>query len=99
MATALSWITKRIRRTIPALESDLMRPQLPEVYKEVRIKGHSPARVGIDPHHPATHLRVKLVIPATVERIGEVDTPSVAAHLHHLGPALHRTSFGMGHRI
>lgn len=76
-----------------------MRAQFPKVHEEVRIKSHPTGRVGIDPHHPATHARIELVIPATVERIGEVEPPSVAAHLHHLGPALHRPSLGMRHRV
>src|SRR5206468_12722660 len=95
MATALSWIAERIRRTIPTLEPHLMRPQLPKVHKEIWIKGHPPCRVGIHPHHPATHAGIELVIPATVERIGEVDTPSIAAHLNHLGRPLDRTACGM----
>src|SRR5262249_39642799 len=95
MATALSWIAERIRRTIPTLEPHLVRPQLPKVHKEARLQCHPPCRVGIHPHHPTTHLRVKLVIPATIERIGEVDAPSVAAHFHHLRPPLHHPTCGM----
>jgi hypothetical protein len=42
-----------------------MRPQLPKIHKKVRINGHATGRVDIHSHHPATHVRVKLVIPTT----------------------------------
>src|SRR5215471_453187 len=95
MAIAFSWIAERIRRTVPALEPDLMRPQLPKIHKKVWIKGHATSRVGIHPHHPATHVRVELVIPTTVERVGKVNTPSIAAHLDHLWSSLDGTAFRM----
>src|SRR5215831_12653588 len=93
MAIAFSWIAERIRRTVPTLEPDLMRPQLSEIHKKVPIKGHAASRISIHPHHPATHIRVELVIPATVERVGKVNTPSIAAHLDHLRSPLHGTAF------
>src|SRR5262245_19781252 len=95
MATALSWIAERIRRTIPTLESDLMRPQLANIHTHIRSQGHTAGRVGVYPYHPATHVRVELVIPATVERVGKVNTPSVAAHLDHLRSPLHGSAFRM----
>src|SRR5215831_2880197 len=95
MAIALSWIAERIRRTISTLEPDLMRPQLPKIHKKVRSPGHTASRVGVHPHHPATHVRVELVIPATVERVGKVKTPSITAHLDHLRSPLHGTAFRM----
>src|SRR6185436_15465834 len=95
MATALSWIAERIRRTIPALEPDLMRPQFPKIHKKVWIKGHTASRVDVHPHHPATHVRVKLIIPAAVERVGKVNTPSIATYLDHLRSPLHNTALRM----
>src|SRR5215471_17571901 len=94
-ATAPSWIAERIRRAVSALQPDLMGTQFPEVHEELWIKGYATRRIGIDPHHPATHPGIELVIPATVERIGEVDTPSVAAHLHHLRRTLDCPPLGM----
>src|SRR5262245_50530520 len=95
MAILRAWRARRIRRTIPTLKPDLMCSQLSKIHKKVWIQGHATSRVGIYPHHPATHVRVELIIPTTVERVGKVNTPSIAAHLDHLRSPLHGTAFRM----
>src|SRR5262249_60216319 len=87
------------RPIAPPHDAHSITPQLPKTHKKVWIKGHATSRIAIHPHHPATHVRVELVIPATVERVGKVNTPSIAAHLDHLRSPLHGTAFRMRRRI
>src|SRR6202451_4721004 len=66
--------------------------------EEIRIKLQTAAGLDVALHHPAFDSgRIELSIPGAIEAIGEVDTPTIAAHLHHLRPAIDRPG-GRGRR-
>src|ERR1700731_1386196 len=75
-------ITKRIRRAVSALESHLVRqPSLRPFDKEFRIEGNPAVRIGVELDHPAVESTlVELRIDCAIERVGEIDAPTVAAH-------------------
>ena len=56
-----------------------------ELQQEVAIEMHSAVLADIDFGHPAANaVRVELLVPCGIERIGEIDTAPIAADLHHL---------------
>src|SRR5437016_4249169 len=97
-AAGRSRITVSIRRGIPTLQPDLMRPVARlEWHEELRIELESRGRGGVALHHPAADaVGVELAVPGAVQRVSEVDTLTVTAHLDHLRPAIDRTGGRMG---
>src|SRR5215813_3465318 len=80
------WIAIGIRRTVAALQANLMRtlPLWP-IDEEFRVEGHAAIRLDVELHHPTIDaFGIELRIDGAVERIGEIDAPSVAADLDHL---------------
>src|SRR3954452_8376128 len=56
--------------------------------KEPLVHAHGATGVDVDLGHPgADAVGMELIVPRTVERVGEVDPPTVAAHLDHLRTA------------
>src|SRR5680860_914874 len=86
-----SWITERARRTIAAFETNLVRAVAVERHEKIRIDFEAAVGVRVELHHPALHaLRVELLVPGVIERVGEIHALAVAAHLHHLRRAAQR---------
>src|ERR1700680_2637600 len=59
--------------------------------EEIRIELQATAGSDVALHHPAFDAGgIELTVPGSRESIGEVDTPTIAAHLHHLRSAVNR---------
>ena len=59
--------------------------------EESIVEADAAFRVDIELRHPTSNARgIELLIPGRVERVGEVDAFSVAAHFDHLRPAAQR---------
>src|ERR671910_2527687 len=88
----------RVRRRVTALEADLVRAlPLGELDEQVRVEGEGAVRAGVKLHEPAPDaVRIELLVPGAVERVGQIDPPSVPAHLDHLRSAVHRSRGGGG---
>src|SRR5271155_1056989 len=72
---------------------DLMASQIPEFKKEFRVDGHATCRLGIELHHPAANsVGIELRVPRRIQRVREIDAPSIAAELHHLRAAVQATT-------
>src|SRR5271156_3818123 len=70
---------------------DLMAAQITEFKKEFRIDLHATIGLGIELYHPALNsIRVELRVPRCIKRVREIDSTSIAAHLHHLRTAVQR---------
>src|ERR1700681_2905600 len=69
----------------------LMGTPLAEIEEELAMEVDAPLRLPFHLHHPSTDaFRIELLIPRHVERVREIDTPTVAAHLDHLRSAVQR---------
>src|SRR5260370_16986039 len=95
-----SRIAIRIRRTVAAFKAHLMRPvRRRPVDEEFGIEGNAAFRIGVELDHPSLDaLGIELRIDGAVQRVCEIDAPSVAADLHHLRPAAECAVFGSGGR-
>src|SRR4051812_2842695 len=85
----VSAVAVGVRRGVSTLQPHLVRPQAAPVVtgdEEPLVEGHAAGgRIGVDLGHPGAHAgREELVVPGAVERVGQVDPPSVPADLHHL---------------
>src|SRR5208282_384439 len=68
---------------------DLMAAEIPEFQKEFRVDLHAALGLGIELYHPALNsVRIELRVPRCVQRVREIGSASVAAHLHHLRAAI-----------
>ena len=82
-----------IRGRVAALQPDLVHPQAPELRaarEELLVEAQPAARgrIGVDLGQPAAHaVRVELVVPRPVQRVGQVDPLAVPADLDHLRAA------------
>jgi len=66
--------------------------QFAEVDEKLGIDHHAAFRLGVELHHPALDaFRIELSVPWSIERIGEVDAPAVAAEFDHLRGAVQRS--------
>src|SRR5439155_23613550 len=53
--------------------------------KEILVERDAAVRTGIKFHHPtADAIRIKLLVPGRVKRVGRIASFAVAAHFHHL---------------
>src|SRR2546429_9193439 len=97
-ATGRSRIAVSIRRRVPTLQPDLMRPVARlEWHEELRIELESAGRGGVALHHPAADaVRVELAVPGAGQRVREGDAPAVTAHLGHLRAPVDRTGGRIG---
>src|SRR6266700_4705452 len=80
-------IAERIRRTVTAVEPDLMRPVPVGEADPVVLCQFEAAGGACMGHHLGAWnaLRIELVVPGRVERVGPVYALAVAADLDHLG--------------
>src|SRR5262249_36060352 len=83
------WVAERIRRAIATLKPDLMRPvSLREAHEIVLCQLEPAACVRIGHDFSAWYaVRIELVVPRRVERVGPVDPLAVTANLNHLRTA------------
>src|SRR5260370_19825430 len=79
---------------VAALQPDLVRSAAAEcvaLEEEPLVERDPAALAHVELGHPGAHaVRVELVVPRTVQRVGEVDALAVAANLDHLRPAAQR---------
>src|SRR4051794_40012196 len=85
LSASASAVTVRVGRGVAALQSDLVHAQATEllaVREESLVDAEPAVGVGVELGHPGAHaVRVELVVPRSVQRVGEVDPPAVAADL------------------
>src|SRR6266498_2458568 len=82
--------------SVPALQPDLVRSEVPELDEEVGVEVDPTLGLDVELDQPPVDaLRVELLVPRRVQRVREVDAPAVPADLHHLGPAVERAGGGM----
>src|SRR5208282_1918913 len=68
-----------------------MAAEIAEFKKEFRVNLHSALRFGVELYHPASNsIRIELRVPWSIERVREIDSASIAAHLHHLRAPIQR---------
>src|SRR5262245_41622227 len=90
-ATLRSWITIRVRRAVTAFQTNLMGSITVKLNEEVLIDRESAVRISVEFDHPTAYaFRIKLLVPGMIERIGEVDAPTIATYLHHLRCTIQR---------
>src|ERR1051325_565846 len=83
-ARVRSWITVRVRRRVATFEADLMQSMRRVLEEEVAVEADAAVWIHIELHHPtADAVRIKLLVPRGVKRVGEIYTLAVAAHLDH----------------
>ena len=59
---------------------------------KISDRATSALRLGVQLDHPAAHaLGIKLLVPRSVKRVGEINALAVAADFHHLRPAIQRS--------
>src|SRR5262245_54786502 len=93
MATSRSCVAVRVGRRVAARETNLVRAHAAGVQEESGVQLHAAAGPHVDFGHPAADaIRVELLVPGRVERVGEVNARAVAADLHHLRSAVQRLS-------
>src|SRR5712671_7364289 len=75
-----------IRRTVAAFEPYLVRPvRRRPIHEEFRIEADAAVRLGVELDHPSLDaVGIELRVDGAVQRVGEINPPSVAADLHHL---------------
>ena len=81
-----------VRRRVATLEAHLVHPapaKLVSVRKESLVDRQAARHwIGVDLRQPtADALGEELVIPGTVERVGEINPTTIATYLHHLRTA------------
>src|SRR5215831_5105174 len=58
---------------------------LAELHKEALVKRDAAAVADVELDHPSLYaIGIELIVPRTIERVGEVHALSVTADLHHL---------------
>src|SRR6202167_1551796 len=68
---------------------DLMAAEIPEFKKEFWINLHAALGASIEFYHPALNsVGIELRVPRSIQRVCEINSTSIAAHLHHLRPAV-----------
>jgi hypothetical protein len=79
LSTSSSAVTVRIRRSVAALQSDLVHTQATELFamrEEALVDAQPAVGVGVELGHPGPDaVRVELVVPRPVQRVGEADPP------------------------
>src|SRR4051812_42097813 len=73
-----------VRGAVAALEAHLVRAmRLWPFDEELVVEADTSGRIGVELHHPTLDaIGIKLRIDGTVERVGEIHAPPVAADLH-----------------
>src|SRR5688572_32229835 len=91
LATRLR-VTVRVRRSVAALEADLVRPQVAGFDEEICVELHrAAARRDNGFGDPALDaVGVDLSVPRRVEAVREINPPTVAADFDHLRSAVDR---------
>src|SRR5262245_13914008 len=88
-ASLVIGIAVGIRRSVAALQPNLMGTQPVELQEEFLIQLHPASRIRVNLYHPALYaIRIKLLVPRRIQRVGVVNALPVPADLHHLRPAV-----------
>src|ERR1700674_972063 len=91
-----SRIAVRVGRGVSALEVDLVGALL-KLGEESILQAETAAGLGIDEGGPALDtFGVELLLPARVQRVGQIDSLAIATDLDHLRPAVQRPAVGVG---
>src|SRR5438067_5107458 len=78
-----------VRRSVAPFQSKLVCTHPLKLDEELFIELHPALRIGINFHHPALYsVRIELLIPRGVQRVGEISTFAVTADLNHLWTAI-----------
>src|SRR5689334_3672764 len=81
----------RVGARVAALEMDLVRPHAGEFHQELAIERDPAVLADVQLRQPAADaVRIELLVPRAIERVGQVDAPAVAADLDHLRAAVER---------
>src|SRR5687767_10756679 len=84
-----SWKTVGVRGGVAPFQVNLVASKVSELQPEITIHLDAALRTRIYLYHPATDsFGIKLLVPRTIQGIGEVDAPAITADLHHLRPAI-----------
>src|SRR5882762_5434410 len=77
-----------IARTIAAIKVDLVNTIIGALDEKLLVEIDATIRPGIELDHPTTHaVRIKLLVPGGVKRVGKIDALAVAADFNHLRAA------------
>src|SRR5207248_10671853 len=91
-----SRVAVRVGGGVTAFQVDLVCALL-ERREESSVEAQPALWSGVDERRPALDpVRVELLIPARVQRVGQVRALTVAAQLHHLWASVERTAGGVG---
>src|ERR1700687_3951857 len=78
-------ITIGVRRSVAPFQPHLVGAEPVELDEESFLEFHSALGIRIDLHYPTLYpIRIELIVPRGVERVGKVDALAVAADLDHL---------------
>src|SRR5882762_2391068 len=81
-----------IGRGITGLQVNLVGAEVSELQKQIGVESNATSVVGIELCHPAANsVRIELLIPAAVERVGDIDPLPITADLDHLRTAIQGT--------
>src|SRR6266568_4641468 len=77
--------TIRIARTIATIQMDLVNTIICALDEKLPVEIDPTIGLGIDFDHPtANPIRIKLLVPRSVKRVGKIHTLAVAADFNHL---------------
>src|SRR6266700_576358 len=73
-----------IARAIAALKVDLVNTIISALHEKLLVEIEATVGLGIEFDHPtADSVRIKLLVPGSVKRVGERDAPAFAADFNH----------------
>src|SRR6266699_2060626 len=77
-----------IARAIAVLKVDLVNTIISALHEKLLVEIEATVGLGIEFDHPtADAVRIKLLVPGSVKRVGEIDARAVAADFNHLRSA------------
>src|SRR6202035_4295416 len=83
--------TKGVARRIASFEANLMHPVVVALDEKILVKRHPAIAAGVKFHHPtADAVRIKLLVPRCIKRVGKIYSFAIAAYFHHLRSACER---------
>src|SRR5688572_27060436 len=88
------WKAVRVRRGVATFQANLVASKISELQPELLIYLDAALWTRIQLHHPATDpFGIELLVPGTIQGIGEVNAPAITADFHHLWPAIERRAW------
>src|SRR5262244_802507 len=82
----------RVGARVSALEMDLVRPHAVELHQKLAVERESAVLADVQLRQPAADaVRIELLVPRAIERVGQIDPPAVVADLDHLRTAVQRS--------